>query len=141
MDLRAAIENYHSALIQLADESDSDSIRNDIAQLQGTVSQLVAKLASRSSAFRKQRRRQNAQPPKHAPIKGPQQQKRTPSSTDTPQRQKDSQGHSKELSSIQQGIRKAAPSIVDQQQALRGKVFGAQNDDVVFRKAAKAIAS
>lgn len=41
---------------------------------------------------------------------------------------------------IQQGIRQAEPSLADQQQKLRGHVYGAQNDEVAFRKATKAIA-
>jgi hypothetical protein len=47
---------------------------------------------------------------------------------------------SKALSSIQRGIRQAEPKIGDQQQALGGYVYGAQNDEVQFQKAAKAIA-
>ena len=46
----------------------------------------------------------------------------------------------KELSSIQQGIRQADPSLADQQRKLRGYVYSAQNDEVAFQKAAKAIA-
>ena len=42
---------------------------------------------------------------------------------------------------IMQGAQQADPTMADQQQALRGKVYGAQNDDVAFGKAAKAIAS
>ncbi len=38
------------------------------------------------------------------------------------------------------GIRQAEPTLADQQQALRGYVYGAQNDEVAFRKAAQAIA-
>jgi hypothetical protein len=62
-----------------------------------------------------------------------------PSSTDTPNSQNDSEDRSKAVSSIQQGIRQAEPTLADQQQALRGYVYGAQNDEVAFRKAAKAI--
>ena len=39
-----------------------------------------------------------------------------------------------------QGVQQAEPSLADQQRALRSQIYGAQNDDVAFRKAAKAMA-
>ncbi len=140
MEMREEIERYLAVLVRLADEADSQEIMQDIALLQGTMSKLVTKLTERNAALAKQCRPRKSKPPKSAPVKGPQQRKHPANSTDTPSTQKGAEDHSKELSSIQQGIRQADPSLADQQRALRGKVYGAQNDDVAFRKAAQAIA-
>lgn len=141
MDMREEIKRCLAIWVQLADEAGSQEIKQDIALLQGTMSQLVTKLTERNAALAKQCRPRKSKPPKSAPVKGPQQRKRAPSSTDTPSAQKDAEDRSKELSAIQQGIRQADLSLTDQQRALRGYVYGAQNDDVAFRKAAQAIAS
>ncbi len=77
--------------------------------------------------------------PKPAPQKSPQTPKPKPSSNHTPNTKNDAEDRSKAISSIQQGIRQAEPSPTDQQHALRGYVYGAQNDEVAFRKAAQAI--
>ncbi len=140
MDIREGIKRCLAVLVQLADEADSQEIKEDIALLQGTLSQLITKLTERNALLAKQCRPRQSKPPKSAPVIGPQQRKRPASSTDTPSAQKDAEDRSKELSSIQQGIRQADPSLADQQRALRGYVYGAQNDEVAFRKAAQAIA-
>lgn len=140
MDMREGIKRCLAVLVQLADEADSQEIKEDIALLQGTMSQLITKLTERNAALAKQCRSRHSKPPKSAPAKSPQQRKQPASSTDTPSAQKDAEDRSKELSSIQQGIRQADPSLADQQRALRGKIYGAQNDEVAFRKAAQAIA-
>jgi hypothetical protein len=59
---------------------------------------------------------------------------------DTQNGKKDSDGRYKAVSSIQQGIYQAEPTLADQQRKLRRYVNGAQNDEVAFRKAAQAIA-
>jgi hypothetical protein len=87
-----------------------------------------------------QKQPRKAKPSKPAPQKAPQQQKRLPSSTDTPKPQKDAEGRSKGQSRIMQGVQQAEPTLADQQRALRGKVYGAQNNDVAFRKAAQVLA-
>ena len=104
------------------------------------AAELSGKLAERNVALARQKQPRKAKPPKSAPVKGPQQRKHPPSSNYTPSTQKDAEDRSKELSSIQQGIRQADPSLADQQRNLRGYVYGAQNDEVAFRKAAQAIA-
>jgi hypothetical protein len=104
----------------------------------GVASQLVTALVSRNDALAKQCRSRKSKPPKPAPQKSPQTQKHKPSNADNPYSKNDIEDRSKAVSSIQQGIRQAEPT--DQQQALRGYVYGAQNDEVAFRKAAKAIA-
>ena len=50
------------------------------------------------------------------------------------------QDRSQERSRQLQQKRQAQPSPTQQQQALRGYVYGAQNDEVALRKAAQAIA-
>lgn len=140
MNAREQVKRVILLLPKLATELESKEIRADIDLVIGVASQLVTVLVSRNAALANQCRPRKAKPPKSAPVKGPKQRKPPASSTDTPSAQKDAEDRSKELSSIQQGIRQADPSLVDQQRALRGKVYGAQNDDVAFQKAAKAIA-
>lgn len=139
MDAREQIKRAILLLPKLAAELESKEIKEHIDLLMGVTSQLVTVLVSRNAALAKQSRPRKSKPPQHAPQKKPQQQKQQPSNTDTQQTKNDSEDRPKELSSIQQGIRQAEPSPTDQQQALRGYVYGAQNDEVAFRKAAKAI--
>jgi hypothetical protein len=141
MNAREQIKRAVLLLPKLAAESESKEIKADIDLLMGVASQLVKVLVSRNGALAKQSRSQKSKPPKSAPQKQPQQQKPKTSSTDSPNSQNDSKDRSKAVSSIQQGIRKAAPTVADQQQALLGYIYGAQNDDVAFRKAAKSITS
>jgi hypothetical protein len=140
MDAREQIKRAILLLPKLAAESESKEIKDDIDLLMGVASQLVTVLVSRNDALVKQCRSRKSKPSKPTPQKQPQQQKPKTSSTDTPNSQNDSKDRSKAISSIQQGIRQAEPSPTDQQQALRGYVYGTQNDEVAFRKAAKAIA-
>jgi hypothetical protein len=88
----------------------------------------------------RQKEPRKAKPSKAAPVRRPQQPKQPQSSVSSPNIQKDAEGRAKQLSSIQQGIRQADPSLADQRRAALGKVNGAQNDEVQFQKAAKAIA-
>jgi hypothetical protein len=106
--------------------------------LAGT-SQLGTIFQRRCAQLANQKQPRAAKPPKPAPQKSPQTQKPKPSSTDTQNTKNDIEDRSKAVSSIQQGIRQAEPTLADQQQALRGYVYGAQNDEVAFRKAAQAI--
>ena len=139
MNEREQIKRAILLLPKLAAESESKEIKADIDLLMGVGSQLVTVLVSRNDALAKQCSSRKSKPPKAVPAKGPKQQKQSPSSTDTPNSPNDDKDRSKAVSSIQQGIRQAEPSPADQQQALRGYVYGAQNDEVAFRKAAQAI--
>jgi len=140
MNAREQIKRAILLLPKLAAESESKEVKADIDLLMGVASQLVTILVSRNDALAKQCRSRKSKPPKPAPQKSPQTQKPKPSSTDTQNTKNDIEDRSKAVSSIQQGIRQAEPTLADQQQALRGYVYGAQNDEVAFRKAAKAIA-
>lgn len=140
MDAREEMKRWLALLVQMADEAKSMTIKQDADMLLAVASELTGKLAARNTALAKQIRPRSATPPKASHVNGPQQQKQPQSSTDTPKTQNAAQKRPEELSRIQQGIRLADPSLADEQRALRGKVYGAQNGDVAFRKAAQAIA-
>lgn len=139
MEMREEIERYLAVLVRLADEADSQEIMQDIALLQGTMSKLVTKLTERNAALAKQCRPRKSKPPKPSPASGPQKGNGDKSSTDSADGKNDSEDRSEQLSAIQQGIRQADPSLADQQRALRQQIYGQQNDEVAFAKAAKAI--
>lgn len=141
MEIRELIKRSLAALPQLAAESDSKQIKADIDMLLGVTLRLTAELANRNAALAKQHRSRKAKPPKASPQRGPKQPKNQPSSTDTPKSQNGAEDQPQTLSRIQQGIRQADSSLADQQRALRQQIYGQQNRDVAFAKAAKAIAS
>lgn len=140
MEAREEFSRLVAWLIKNSDEVDSDQIKADIMLLHGAAGQLVTKLTERNAELAKQCRPRKSKPPKSAPVSGPQKGNGGTSSTDSAGAESDSEDRSKELSAIQRGIIQADPSLADQQRALRGKVYGAQNNDVAFRKAAQAIA-
>ena len=140
MDAREEFTRLMAWLVQNVDEMESSQIKAEIALLLGTASHFVTKLADRNAALAKQCRSRKSKPPKSAPQSGPQKGSGGKSSTDTPNAQNDSEGRSQGQSRIMQGVQQAEPSLADQQRLLRGKVYGAQNNDVAFAKAAQAIA-
>ena len=127
------------AVVAMARKADNDRVKLAMDILLAGTSQLGTVFQQRCAQLASQKQPRKAKPRKAAPQTSPQQQKRPPSSADTPNSKNAAQKRPEELSSIQQGIRQAEPSPTDQQQALRGYVYGAQNDDVAFRKAAQAI--
>jgi pyruvate/2-oxoglutarate dehydrogenase complex dihydrolipoamide acyltransferase (E2) component len=129
------------AVVAMARKADSDKVKLAMDILLAGTSQLGTIFQQRCVQLASQKQPRKAKPPKAAPAKGPQQRKRPASSTDTPNAQKDAQKRPEELSSIQQGIRQADPSLADQHRAALNKVYGAENDDVAFNRAAKAIVS
>ena len=141
MDAREEIKRIILLLPQLAAESNGSEIKADIDLLMGVASQLVTALVNRNAALAKQKNPQKSKPPKPAPQKTAQTQKPKPSSADTQNGKDSSKDRAKARSSIQQGILRAEPTLADQKRALRGKVYGAQNDERAFRLAAKAITS
>ena len=144
MDAREEIKRWLAALVQLEADSESKQIETDIEMLTGVTLQLTTELTNRNAALAKQCRPRKATPPKASPQNGPQKQSEKQRSDDTQDDRKGTEGSSKELSHIQQGIQqasKAEPSAQTQQQQLRNQIYGTQNKDVAFRKAAKAIAS
>jgi len=127
------------AVIDMADDTSSDNVKLAMDILLAGTSQLGTIFQRRCVQLANQKEPRAAKPPKPAPQNSPQTPKPKTSSTDTQNSKNDSEDRSKAVSSIQQGIRQAEPTLADQQQALRGYVYGAQNDEVAFRKAAKAI--
>ena len=134
------LRNAVIAIVDMARKANSDQVKLAMDILLAGTSQLGTIFQRRCVQLANQKQPRAAKTPKSAPQKSPQTQKPKPSSTHTQKGQNDSEDRSKAISSIQQGIRQAEPSLIDQQQALRGYVYGAQNDEVAFRKAAQAIA-
>lgn len=145
MEAREEFSRLMAWLIENSDDVESDQIKADIMLLQGAAGQLVTKLAERNAALAKQCRPRKSKPPKSAPVSGPQKGSGGKSSTDSADSKNDSEDRPEGLSSIQQGIIKALnvpssqPQQQQQQQRLRQQIYGTQNDDVAFAKAAKAI--
>jgi hypothetical protein len=140
MDAREEIKRWLLTLTQLAADSESEQINADIELLMGVTLQLTTELSNRNAALAKQCRPRSTKPPKPAPQKGPHQQNDKQSSSDAPDNQKDAEGRSQRQSRIMQGVKQSDASREDQQQ-LRHQIYGVQNKDVAFRKAAKEIAS
>lgn len=140
MEAREEFTRLMVWLVQQVDEVDSEQLKADIALLLGAAGQLTTVLADRNTSLAKQHRSRKARPPKPNPAKGPKKRNGAVSSTDKADIETGTEDRSKELSAIQQGISKADLSLTDQQRALRQQIYGQQNDDVAFGKAAKAIA-
>ena len=140
MDAREELKRWIAMVVQLSSEEESKTIKQDIDLFLSVAGELSGKLAERNTALAKRcRSSSRAKPPKPAPLKAQKQPKPELSTADTPQPQNDSEDRSQERSRQLPQRQKAQPSPTDQQQALRGYVYGAQNDEVAFRKAAKAI--
>lgn len=140
MEAREEMKRWLALLVQMADEAESKTIKQDADMLLAVASELTGKLAARNASLAKQIRPRSAKPPKASPVSGPQKPEQSKQQTDTPSAQNAAEKRPEELSRIQQGIRQADPSLADQQRALRGTIYGAQDSDVAFNKAAKAIA-
>jgi hypothetical protein len=141
MDAREELKRWIAMVVQLSSEEESKTIKQDIDLFLSVASELSGKLAERNTAIAKQcRSSSKAKPSKPAPQKAQKQPKPETSNPDTPTSQNVAQDRSQEQGRQLQQRQKAQPSPTDQQQALRGYVYGDQNDEVAFRKAAKAIA-
>jgi hypothetical protein len=144
MDAREELKRWLAVLVQMADEAESKTIKQDVDMFLAVASELTGKLAARNSALARQIRPRSAKPPKASTQNGPQKQKTADSSTDTPKPETGAEGSSQGLSHIQQGIQQAVnspTSLKSQGQALRQQAYGADTDEKMFRQAAKAIAS
>ena len=141
MDAREELKRWIAMVIELSSEEESPIIKQDIDLFLSVAGELSGKLADRNTALAKQcSSSSRAKPPKPAPQKAQKQPKQELSTADTPQPQNDSEDRSQERSGQSLQKQQAELSPTDQQRALRGYVYGAQNDEVAFRKAAKAIA-
>ena len=141
MNAREELKRWIAMVVQLSSEEESKTIKQDIDLFLSVAGELSGKLADRNTALAKQcRSNSRAKPPKPAPQKAQKQPKQELSTAHTPQPQNDSEDRSQERSRQLPQRQKAQPAPTDQQQALRGYVYGAQNNEVAFRKAAQAIA-
>ncbi len=144
MNAREELKRWIATVVQMSAEEESKVIKQDIDLFLSVVGELSGRLANRNTALAKQiRPRSSASAPKlskPAPQKAQKHPEASPSSDDTPEPQNSAQDRSQERSVQWQQKQRAEPSPTDQQRALRGYVYGAQNDDVAFQKAAKAIA-
>lgn len=141
MDAREEISRWLALLVQLSSEAESDQIDGDIKMLTGVTLQLSSELAKRNTYLAKQCRRNKPAISQKAPQKGPQKEKGADSSHNASGDGDGSQKQPEELSSIQQGIRQADLSPGEEHKSALNNLYGAQNNDVAFRKAAKAIAT
>ena len=141
MDAREEISRWLALLVQLSSEAESDQIDGDIKMLTGVTLQLSSELAKRNTYLAKQCRPNKPAISQKAPQKGPQKQKGADSSNDASGGEDGSQKQPEELSSIQQGFRQADLGPGEAHKSALNKLYGAQNNDVAFRKAAKVIAT
>jgi len=141
MDAREELKRWLAVLVQMADEEESKTIKQDVDMFLAVASELTGKLAARNSALARQIRPRSAKPPKASTQNGPKKPKTPDSSTDTPKPETGVEGSSQGVSRIQQGIQQAQPSLKWQGQALRQQAYGADTDEKMFRQGAKAIAS
>lgn len=133
------MRRWIATVVQNAKTADAERLKQGSDAMLAGASQIGGVLQNRCTALSKQCRPRSAKPPKASPQSGPQQEKGTDSSTDTPNAENDSEDRSKVQSRIMQGVQQAEPTMADQRRAALNKVYGAQNDDVAFQKAAQAI--
>jgi len=144
MDAREELKRLVATVVQNAAQEDSKLVKADIDLFLGVAAQLAGVLSSRYETLAKKYRPNRPKPPKLAPAKPLQQPNSRDSSADAPKTKLDAQGAKNRpegKSRIQQGILKAQQGPKSQQQALLRQVYGAQNKEVAFAKAAKALAS
>jgi hypothetical protein len=143
MDAREELKRWIAIVVQLSAEEESKVIKQDIDLFLSVAGELSGKLADRNASLAKQIRPRSSasapKPSKPAPQKAQNKPAPSPSSDDTTASQNVAQDRSQERSGQSQQKQQAQPSPTDQQRALRGYVYGAQNDDVRFQKAAQAI--
>jgi hypothetical protein len=137
MDAREELKRWIAMVVQLSAEEESKVIKQDIDLFLFVAGELSGKLADRNAAMAKQMRPRSSLKP--SPQKAQKQPEASPSSDDTLATQNPTQDLSQERSGQLSQKQQAQSSQTDQQRALRGYVYGAENDDVRFQKAAKAI--
>jgi hypothetical protein len=144
MDAREELKRWIAMVVQLSAEEESKVIKQDIDLFLSVAGELSGKLAERNTALARQLRPRSSasapKPSKPAPQKAQKEPDPSPSSDDSPAPQNAAQDRSQERSGQSHQKQQSQPSQTDQQRALRGYVYGAQNDEVAFRKAAQAIA-
>ena len=144
MDAREELKRWIAMIVELSAEEESKVVKQDIDLFLSVAGELSGKLADRNVALAKQMRPRSSasapKPSKPAPQKAQKQPNSARSSDDSPKPENPAQGRSQERSGVLSQQQQSDPSQTDQQRALRGYVYGAENDEVQFQKAAKAIA-
>ena len=144
MNAREELKRWIAMVVQLSAEEESKVVKQDIDLFLSVAGELSGKLAERNTALAKQIRPRSSasapKPRKPSPQNAQKQPEPSPSSDDTPEPKNDAQDRSQERSGQLWQKQQAQPSQTGQQRALRDYVYGAQNDEVQFQKAAKAIA-
>lgn len=144
MNAREELKRWIAMVVQMSAEEESKVIKQDIDLFLSVAGELSGKLADRNAALAKQIRQRSsanpAKPSKPAPQKAQNKPEPLPSSDDTPEPENAAQDRSQERSAQWSQKQQAQPSLADQKRKLRSYAYGAQNDEVAFRKAAKAIA-
>jgi len=144
MDAREELKRWIATVVQMSAEEESKVIKQDIDLFLSVAGELSGKLADRNVALAKQIRPRSSasapKPSKPAPQKAQKEPEPSSSSDDTPESDKDAEARSQERSGQLSQRQRSEPSPVDQQRVLRGYVYGDQNDEVQFQKAAKAMA-
>ncbi len=141
MDAREELKRWIATVVQMSAEEESKVIKQDIDLFLSVAGELSGKLADRNASLAKQiRPRSSAKPSKPSPQKAQKEPEASQSNDDSPASQNDAEDRSQERSGQLLQRQRPEPSPIDQQRALRGYIYGAQNDEVAFRKAAKAIA-
>ncbi len=144
MDAREELKRWIATVVQMSAEEESKVVKQDIDLFLSVAGELSGKLADRNASLAKQIRPRSSasapKPSKPSPQKAQNKPEPSPNSDDTPEPENAAQDRSQVRSGQTQQKQQAQPSQTDQQRALRGYVYGAQNDEVAFRKAAKAIA-
>lgn len=144
MDAREELKRWIATVVQMSAEEESKVIKQDIDLFLAVAGELSGKLADRNTALAKQIRPRSSasapKPSKPAPQKAQEEPEPSSSSNDSPASPNDAEDRSQERLGQLSQRQRPEPSPIDQQRALRGYVYGAQNDEVAFRKAAQAIA-
>ena len=137
------LKRWIATVVQNAGQADAKRLKQALDEMLAGAAQIGDILSSRCTALAKRCRPRKAKPPKSSPASGPQKDNDTDSSTDTPNTQNDAEDQPQTKSRIMQGIQQsqAEPTMADQRRVALGKIYGAQNNDVAFNKAAKVIAS
>jgi hypothetical protein len=144
MDAREELKRWIALVVELSADEEGKVIKQDIDVLLSAAGTLTWTLADRNAALAKQiRPRTKASvpnPSKPSPQRAQKQPDPSTSSDDRPASQNDAEDRSQERSGQLSQRQRSEPSPADQQRALRGYAYGAQNDEVQFQQAAKAIA-
>ena len=132
MDAREELKRWIATVVQMSAEEESKVVKQDIDLFLSVAGELSGKLADRNASLAKQIRPRSSasapKPSKPSPQKAQNKSEPSQSNDDSPASQNVAQDRSQERSGQSSQQQRSEPSPTDQQQALRGYVYGAQND-------------